>query len=170
MANQGYVDLTDDSIEYSEVGKTAANSSTLSQLNNKLLASIANAHGSRGTNSHSIDQSPKMNAQYLNAPILPHKSEEQRREPYILPQQVKYKPPMVMIAGQPETITGGTNHARILPPNLVGAGVDVLLEHQKKMRAFQQMHQKPTYVENSNLDRKYYPPGGYSDLNMDYTF
>ena len=153
MDSQAYVDLTDDSEEVN-----IDNDLIQKQLKNNSSPSYPGAHGPRVVSSPDIDQ-------YVYAPILPHQPLKTYRLPYAQPSRVKYEPQVAMIPGQPESKSGVINNIRILPPNIIGAGVDAIQEYIKKMKAFQQMHQKPTYAENSNHDRKYYPPGWYPELD-----
>lgn len=157
MESRAFVDLTDDSEEV-----TVYSDSSLKQLNNNSSSSHPGAPGPRVVSSHDIDQ-------YVNTPIQPHQPLQPYRLPYAQPLRVKYEPKVAMIPGQPEPKSGVINNMRILPPNIIGAGVDAIQEYIKKMKAFQQMHQKPTYAENSNYDKKYYPPGWYSELDATNT-
>jgi hypothetical protein len=134
MSNQGYVDLTLDSPEV-VVRKHYSPPPVRNDLNenNRVLPhSIANVPAQNGV------LEPKMNAQYMDAPLQQQQPvHNQFRLPHQQPQPPQ--PPILesLRAGNFQNV-----YDRVMGGNVVQEGIDALQAHLNKTKVFQAMHQR----------------------------
>lgn len=137
MSNKGYVDLTIDSPEVADRKHYSAppainglNQNNRILPNSFLQANLAAQNGAL---------EPKMNAQYMNAPL---------QQPQAVLNQFRIPPLQAQLAQVPilQSLQPGNFQnvlERVMSGNIVQEGIDALQAHLNKSKVFQAMYQRP---------------------------